>query len=122
VVLWGSGRPRREFLHVEDLAEGCHFLMKLERNKLRSLFNSNRSPLINIGWEKDISIQELAILVKDVVDFDGETTFDTSEPDGMPQKLLDVTRITDLGWRAKISLTDGVKQTYQWYLENSQLG
>jgi GDP-L-fucose synthase len=121
VILWGSGRPRREFLHVDDLANGCLFLMTLEQDKLHSLFTASRSPLINIGWGKDISIIELATLIKDIVGFDDEITFDSSKPDGTPQKLLDVTRITNLGWRAEISLKDGIKQAYYWYLENARL-
>jgi GDP-L-fucose synthase len=119
VVLWGSGRPRREFLHVDDLADGCIFLMSLEENKLRSLLTANRLPLINIGWEKDISIAELAILIKKTVGFDGDIVFDTTKPDGTPQKLLDVARMAELGWKAKITLKEGIKRTYGWYLENS---
>ncbi len=119
VVLWGSGRPRREFLHVDDLADGCIFLMNLEKEKLRSLLTANRLPLINIGWEKDIPIEELAILIKKTVGFDGDIVFDTTKPDGTPRKLLDVARMAELGWKAKTSLKDGIKRTYGWYLENS---
>jgi len=119
VVLWGSGRPHREFLHVDDLADGCVFLMAQEEKKLRSLLTADRLPLINIGWGKDISIEELAILIKKTVGFDGEIIFDTTKPDGTPQKLLDVARMAELGWEAKIILKEGIKRTYGWYLENN---
>ena len=119
VVLWGTGRPRREFLHVDDLADGCIFLMAHEEKKLRSLITANRLPLLNIGWGKDISIEELAVLIKKTVGFDGDIVFDTTKPDGTPQKLLDVARMTELGWKAKISLKDGIRQTYSWYLRNT---
>ena len=119
VVLWGSGRPRREFLHVDDLADGCLFLMNLEREKLNSLLTAKRLPLINIGWGKDISIEELAILIKKTVGFDNDIVFDTTKPDGTPQKLLDVARMAELGWKAKISLKDGISQVYRWYLGNA---
>ena len=117
VVLWGSGRPRREFLHVDDLADACLFIMSLEEEAFRSLLSDYRTPLINIGWGKDISIKELALLIKEVVNFDGEITFDTTKPDGTPQKLLDVSRLRSLGWQPKISLRDGIRQTYTWCLE-----
>jgi GDP-L-fucose synthase len=119
VLLWGSGRPRREFLHVDDLADGCIFLMSLEENKLRLLLTADRLPLINIGWGKDITIEELAILIKRTVGFDGDIVFDNSKPDGTPQKLLDVSRMTELGWEAKISLKEGISRVYKWYLENT---
>ena len=118
-MLWGSGRPRREFLHVDDLADGCLFLMNLEREKLNSLLAAKRLPLINIGWGKDISIEELAILIQKTVGFDGDIVFDTTKPDGTPQKLLDVTRMAELGWKAKISLKDGLSRVYKWYLGNA---
>jgi GDP-L-fucose synthase len=119
VVLWGSGRPRREFLHVDDLADGCTFLMSLEENKLRSLLTPGRLPLVNIGWGKDITIEELAIVIKKTVGFDGDIVFDTSKPDGTPQKLLDVSRMAKVGWEAKISLKEGISRVYKWYLENT---
>jgi GDP-L-fucose synthase len=120
VVLWGSGRPRREFLHVDDLADGCLFLMSLEMEKFRSLLTAYRLPLLNIGWGKDISIEELAILVQKTVGFDGDIIFDPTKPDGTPQKLLDVARMAELGWKAKISLKEGISQVYEWYLENAR--
>jgi GDP-L-fucose synthase len=121
VVLWGSGRPRREFLHVDDLADGCLFLMNLEREKLSSLLTAKGLPLINIGWGKDISIEELAIFIKKTVGFDGDIVFDTSKPDGTPQKLLDVARMAELGWNAKISLKDGIRRVHKWYQEQIRI-
>jgi len=120
VTLWGTGSPRREFLHVDDLADACLFLMALDQEILRSLLTANRLPLINIGWGKDISIKELAITIKDIVGFPGDVVFDTTKPDGTPRKLLDVTKMANLGWRATISLRDGIRRTYCWYLENSR--
>jgi GDP-L-fucose synthase len=120
VVLWGSGLPRREFLHVDDLADGCLFLMSLEMEKFRSLLTAYHLPLLNIGWGKDISIEELASLIKKTVGFDGDIIFDTTKPDGTPQKLLDVARMAELGWKAKITLKDGIRRVYEWYLENAR--
>ena len=117
VVIWGSGMPRREFLHVDDLADACLFIMSLEDEAFRSLLSDYRTPLINIGWGKDISIKELALLIKEIVHFDGEITFDTTKPDGTPQKLLDVSRLRSLAWQPKISLRDGIRQTFTWCLE-----
>jgi GDP-L-fucose synthase len=120
VVLWGSGSPRREFLHVDDLAGACLFLMALDEEKFLSLLTLDRLPVINIGWGRDISIKELAMMIKDIVGFPGDIVFDTTKPDGTPRKLLDVSRMAELGWKAKTHLKDGIKQTYGWYLENSR--
>ena len=133
VVIWGTGKPRREFLHAGDLAKACLFIMNLPDDQFSKLLfprtdhSLNNTmlrvprpmPLINIGWGKDISIKELAVFVKDIVGFDGEIVFDKTKPDGTPQKLLDVSRLRDLGWLPKISLRDGIKQTYEWCLQNS---
>lgn len=108
VLVWGSGQPRREFLHVDDLADACVFLM----------VNYHQPEIINIGWGKDISIADLAHLVKDVVGFAGKIAYDRTKPDGTPRKLLDISRITQLGWRAKIDLRQGIEETYRWYLES----
>ncbi|TDX58917.1 GDP-L-fucose synthase [Orenia marismortui] len=105
VVIWGTGKPRREFLHVDDLADAVIYLMN----------NYNGNQILNIGVGKDISIQELAELIKDIVGFEGEIVNDTSKPDGTPRKLLDVSRLNELGWKADISLRDGIKSTYEWY-------
>jgi GDP-L-fucose synthase len=112
VVIWGSGNPRREFLHVDDLADACLFIMNLTDETFRSLLTAHRLPLVNIGWGRDISIKELALLIKEVVGFKGELTFDPTKPDGTPRKLLNVSRLAELGWKPKMSLREGIKQTY----------
>jgi GDP-L-fucose synthase len=101
VIIWGTGLPKREFLHVDDLADACYFLLN----------NYDQSELVNIGFGQDISIKELAELVAEIVDYNGQFIFDTSKPDGTLRKLLDVTKINDLGWYPKISLKDGIKKT-----------
>ncbi len=108
VSIWGSGNPRREFLHVDDLADAALFLMQ----------HYESEAIINIGIGKDIGIRELAELVKEVVGYPGAIQFDTSKPDGTLQKLLDVSRLQALGWQARISLREGIKSTYQWYLDH----
>jgi len=108
VVVWGSGTPRREFLHVDDLANAAVFLMQRETSHT----------LINVGVGQDISIRELAGLIQEVIGYAGEIRFDTSKPDGTPRKLLDVSRLNSLGWRARIGLREGISATYRWYLEN----
>jgi GDP-L-fucose synthase len=108
VVIWGTGRPRREFLHVDDLADACLFLM--ER------YDDERH--INVGTGKDLSIRELAEMVRGIVHPQAVLEFDTSKPDGMARKLLDVTRLHDLGWRHQIDLRDGIATTYAWFVEN----
>jgi len=108
VVIWGTGKPRREFLHVDDLADSLLFLMN----------NYSGDQFVNVGIGKDISILELAELIKDIVGFEGEIVNDLSKPDGTPRKLLDVTRLNELGWEAQISLEEGIKDTYQWFKEN----
>jgi GDP-L-fucose synthase len=105
LLVWGSGTPRREFLHVDDLADACVYLM--------SRYN-DEAP-INVGWGTDISIAELARLIADNVGFAGELRFDRSRPDGMPRKLLDVGRMSALGWRPRIALAEGVAATCEWY-------
>jgi GDP-L-fucose synthase len=107
VTIWGTGTPRREFLHVDDLADACVFLMK----------NYDESEIINIGVGRDITIRELGELIRDIVGFEGSIEYDPSKPDGTPQKLLDVSRLTGLGWRPKISLRKGIEMTYRWYVE-----
>jgi len=105
VEIWGSGRPRREFLHVDDLADAVVFLLKTW---------SDEEP-INIGTGTDVTIAELAQLIADVVGFRGRFVFDASKPDGTPRKLLDVSRLTALGWSPRIELEAGIRQTYDWY-------
>ncbi len=108
VTIWGTGSPKREFLHANDLAEACVFLME----------NYNEPGLVNIGVGDDLSILELAKLVKKVVGFDGEILTDPSKPDGTPRKLMDVTKLNSMGWKAKISLYQGIEQVYQEIKEN----
>jgi len=108
VVVWGSGKPRREFLHVDDLADACWHLMQ----------NYNESEIINIGSGKDITVADLARLIKEVVGFAGEIVFDDSKPDGTPRKLLDSSRINSMGWKPRITLKEGIETTYQWFLEH----
>lgn len=108
VVVWGSGSPRREFLHVDDLADACWYIMQ----------NYNQSEILNIGSGKDISIAELAGMIKEIVGFAGEIVFDTSKPDGTPRKLLDSGRINSLGWGPRISLREGIEATWRWFLEH----
>ncbi|MGE3297362.1 MAG: GDP-L-fucose synthase family protein [Porticoccaceae bacterium] len=106
VVVWGTGTPRREFLHVDDLADACLFLMR----------GYDDERIVNVGVGEDVSIAELAELVRRVVGFAGEIVGDASKPDGTPRKLLDVSRLRALGWRARIGLEDGIRETYRWFL------
>jgi GDP-L-fucose synthase len=119
VNVWGSGKPRRELLHVDDMAKACMFIFNLSFEKYHS---STRSMLshINIGSGADVSIHELAFLIKDVVGYHGDIKFDHSKPDGTYQKLLDVTKINNLGWKPSINLKDGLINTYDWFLKNSK--
>lgn len=108
LTLWGTGTPRREFLHVDDLADACVFLMKTYSDE----------NLVNIGVGEDVTIRELAEIIADVVGFKGSFAFDTSKPDGTPRKLLDVGRLNRLGWKAKTGLREGIAATYDWYRKN----
>ncbi len=108
VTIWGTGTPKREFLHVDDMADAAVFLMQT--------YSGN--DIVNVGVGEDVSIHDLAMLIRDVVGYPGRLVQDTSKPDGTPRKLLDVSRLHSLGWRARISLRDGVAQTYQWFLEH----
>jgi len=108
VTIWGTGNPRREFLHVDDLADALLFLMK----------NYESEKIINVGTGSDISIRELAQLVKNITGFQGNLIFDSAKPDGTPKKLLDNSYISSLGWQAKIPLKEGIKSTYDWYRQN----
>ena len=117
VVVWGSGRPRREFLYVEDMAEACQFVLTLSRESYARHTQPMQSHL-NVGTGIDLSIAELAGVIAEVTGFGGRITFDTSRPDGTMQKVLDVSCLTAMGWRAKTGLGEGIRQTYAWYLEN----
>lgn len=116
-MVWGTGTPKREFLYSDDLVDALFFLMQ-------NCHASEIGEFINIGTGKDLTIKELAELVRDIVGFEGEIEFDTSKPDGTPQKLLDVSRMTGLGWQAKTDLKTGIERAYRWFLENhpSQTG
>lgn len=117
VLVWGTGRPRREFLHVDDMADACVFVMGLDRESYRHNTESMCSH-VNVGVGKDVSIEELAGTIRNVVGYEGEIRFDSSKPDGTPRKLLDISRLNNLGWRAKIELREGLTQTYEWFLEH----
>lgn len=108
VVMWGTGSPMREFLYVDDLADACVHLM--------NIYGENE--IVNIGTGEDITIKDLALLIKEIVGFKGKIINDTSKPDGTPRKLLDVSKLHSLGWRHKTSLEDGIRRSYKWFLEN----
>ena len=145
VRLWGSGKPKREFLHVDDLASACLFLFKLADDAYADVCtgpveqmdrpvqegqqgSTNNRPAdrvrvshINVGSGKDVHISELAQIVQKVVGYEGRVSWDTSMPDGTPRKLLDISRLTRLGWKPRISLREGIRSTYDWYLAQSEL-
>ena len=112
VTVWGSGTPRREFLHVDDMADACVFLMK----------TYSSGDIVNVGMGEDISIADLAGLIGEIVGYKGKLVFDMSKPDGTPRKLLDVSRLTAAGWTARTSLRDGIAATYRWYLDHVAAG
>ncbi len=109
IVVWGSGKAKREFLHVDDLAAACIFLMK----------NYNKNEFVNIGTGEDLSIKNLAEMIKKITNFQGKIVWDNSKPDGTPKKLLNVSKIRGLGWKHKTNLENGIKNTYQWFLNNN---
>jgi GDP-L-fucose synthase len=109
VTIWGTGTPRREFLHVDDLADAVLYL----------LHAYDGEPIVNVGWGEDVTIRELAELVMSVIDYRGRLDFDTTKPDGTPRKLLDVSRLRELGWQPKIPLKLGIETTYGWFVEHS---
>jgi GDP-L-fucose synthase len=111
VTLWGSGTPRREFLHVDDLADALCFLME----------SYESSEIINVGCGEDVTIAELAAIVRETVGFEGQIELDRSKPDGTPRKLLDVSRISALGWKPRIALRDGIRSTYRWFLDHASV-
>jgi nucleoside-diphosphate-sugar epimerase len=119
VSIWGSGSPRREFLHVDDMAAGCLAVLDCERDRYEEATGSNLNHL-NIGTGTDITIAELASMIAEIAGFEGEIACDTNKPDGTPRKLLDVSRINKLGWTAQIGLREGLEATYQKYLESGE--
>ena len=116
VEVWGSGLPKREFLHVDDFADACVYLM----NNLdaKQLYGQNISH-INIGSGEEVTIKELALIIKDIVDYQGDLQFNSNYPDGIPRKLLDVTRLSAMGWQSKTNLYEGICSVYDWYLKSS---
>jgi GDP-L-fucose synthase len=117
VVVWGSGKPMREFLHVDDMAAASVYVMNLDS----ATYGANTQPMlshINVGTGIDCTIRELAETIKSVVGFEGELVFDSSKPDGTPRKLMDVSRLKALGWKPSIDLEEGLRRTYQWFLNN----
>ncbi|MEZ5755966.1 MAG: GDP-L-fucose synthase [Paracoccaceae bacterium] len=118
VVVWGTGTPRREFLHVDDMAEASLFVMNLER----ATYEANTQPMlshINVGTGEDVSIRELAEVLAEVTGFKGRLVFDATKPDGTPRKLMDVSRLASMGWRARTGLREGIEETYRWFLQNA---
>jgi len=110
VVLWGTGTPRREFLHVDDLAGACVFLMQ----------HYNEPEIVNVGTGVDVTIRKLAEMIRKVTGYQGKMTFDATKPDGTPRKLLDVSKITSLGWKPSISLEEGIERTWRWYISQGE--
>lgn len=108
ITIWGTGTPRREFLHADDLADALHFLLE----------NYDSPEIVNVGSSEDVTIRELAEIILEVVEYDAKLVFDMTKPDGAPRKLLDTTRLHELGWKPKILLRDGIRQTYEWFLSN----
>jgi len=116
VELWGSGKPKREFLYVEDLADACVYI--LENINAETLYGKMEVSHINIGCGEDISISKLADMIADIVGYKGKIRYDSSKPDGTPQKLLDISRLKNLGWAPTVTLHEGIRKSYEWYLEN----
>jgi GDP-L-fucose synthase len=114
VTLWGTGTPRREFLHVDDMARACIYLMNRESYPGMEY----GSILFNIGTGTDVTIRELADMIKDIVGYRGDIVWDSTKPDGTPQKLLNVSRLSGQGWKADITLEEGLKMTYSWFMEH----
>jgi GDP-L-fucose synthase len=116
VQIWGTGSVRREFLHADDMADACVFLMNLSDHSYGSIVHSeSNAPLINIGYGEDLTVRQLAELIREIVGFEGRLTFDTSKPDGTPRKLLEVSRLKELGWQASIPLREGIQAVYREY-------
>ena len=111
VEVWGTGSPMREFLHVDDLADACFFLLQ----------HYDEEMFVNIGTGEDLTIKALAEMVKDIVGYTGELKWNTDKPDGTPRKLMDVSRLARMGWRARIGLAEGIAETYRWFLANPGL-
>jgi GDP-L-fucose synthase len=120
VIVWGTGNAMREFLYVDDMAEASLFVLELDEKT----YKANTQPMlshINVGTGRDITIREMAETMKEVVGFEGELTFDKTKPDGAPRKLIDVTRLSNMGWKYSVNLEEGIRKTYEWYLSQSRL-
>jgi len=120
VVVWGTGKAMREFLYVDDMAEASLFVLELDEKT----YKANTKPMlsqINVGTGKDVTIREMAETMKQVVGYEGNLTFDTTKPDGSPRKLIDVSRLSNMGWKYSIDLEEGLKKTYKWYLTQDKL-
>jgi GDP-L-fucose synthase len=117
VKVWGTGKAMREFLYVDDMAQASLFVLELDEKN----YKSNTKPMlshINVGTGKDVTIKELAETIKEVVGFNGKLSFDATRPDGAPRKLIDVSRLSNMGWNYTINLKEGLEKTYEWYLNN----
>lgn len=117
VVVWGTGEAMREFMYVDDMAQACLYVLELDKR----IYQANTKPMqshINIGTGSDISIREMAEILCEVIGFTGSLSFDVTKPDGTPRKLVDVSRLSNMGWKYSVNLRDGLKKTYKWYLEN----
>ena len=117
VVVWGTGKAMREFMYVDDMAQACLYVLELDKR----IYQANIKPMqshINIGTGSDISIREMAEILCEVIGFTGSLSFDVTKPDGTPRKLVDVSRLSNMGWKYSVNLRDGLKKTYKWYLEN----
>lgn len=117
VVVWGTGAPKREFLYSDDMADACIYLLEKSDGELQSLFSDMEPPLVNVGCGKDLTVRELAETIKNIVGFSGELTFDNTKPDGTMRKLLDVDKLTQMGWRARTALRKGIAMSYDSYLK-----
>jgi len=118
VLLWGSGNPKRELLHVDDLADACIFLTKMNEKAFDLFFEDTHAPLINIGCGEDQTVEEIAAMVAEVIGYNGDVRWDIDKPDGTLQKLLDISQIKKLGWESSIVLKDGIRNVYEWYLKD----
>jgi GDP-L-fucose synthase len=112
VVVWGSGKPRREFIYTEDFVDACLFLME----------KYNQNEMINVGCGNDVSVKELAEIIKEVSGFKGKIVFDATKPDGTMKKCIDNSKLTQLGWQAQVELKEGIKKTYEWYKQTKKHG
>lgn len=115
VTLWGTGSPKREFLHSDDMASACEFLMTRPDQQIQGLFSAGAPPLINIGCGQDLTIRELAGLIQDIVGYKGQVRWDSSKPDGSPRKLLDTSKLMGLGWKPRLGLRQGIQDVYEWF-------